>query len=38
MASGESDTSLLMVTDIMTEVTELLTGKNGDVLESLRQP
>lgn len=34
VASGESDTSLLMVTDIMTEVTELLwAGKNGDVLE-----
>ena len=30
---GESDTSLLMVTDIMTEVTDLLwAGKNQDVL------
>jgi manganese-dependent inorganic pyrophosphatase len=31
---GEADTTLLMVTDIMTEVTELLwAGKNADVLE-----
>ena len=34
VAAGESDTALLMVTDIMEEVTELLVaGKNKDVLD-----